>query len=479
MQPHRTAIKARWTVTSDSPKLTVLDGATVVVDGDKIAAITHEEVTRADEFIQIDDGVLIPGFVNLHNHALNGPTLKGIVDDYDRTGTSGSLIYNLLMPLGDLSATDMPEQDIRAIFRLALLDMLKSGTTTMLDMWRPGHRIFLDVAREFGVRAYGAPYVLSSPPTGVNRIGQPTYGSADGSDSIANFKSIFNEYDEGPQGRIRVVLGPHGTDTCSAELLRRVRATADEMGVLITIHAAQSRAEVSAIETRYGMTPIEYLQSTGIVGPDVVASHCVYTSDQDLDILRDTGTSVASCPMTFARGGLTAPFQRFSDHGIRTGIGTDGYGFDYIEELRSAGLVSKLRMELSHIAPAAQLLRAGTESGASALGRDDLGRIQVGAKADLVAVDLGRAALQPIRDPIKNVIWYATASDVSTVMVDGRLLVRGGKPLGINEKDIVSAGADATYRLWERAERSGIRLDSASSPIQHQPYQMAEGHTHG
>lgn len=458
MKSRRTAIRTRFTVIPGMGHQDVIRDATVIVEGNTITDITHDEVTRADEFIAVEEGILVPGFVNLHNHALNGPTLKGIVDDYDRTGSAGSLIYKLLMPLGDLSTHGTSEEDIRSIFRLALLDMLKSGTTTMLDMWRPAHRGFLDVAQELGLRAYGAPYVLSTPPTGVDAHGLPTYGVADEGAQMAVFRSIFDEYDQGPTGRIRVVLGPHGTDTCSPGLLKTVRNTANELDALITIHAAQSKPEVATIKERHGLTPIEYLHAHDITGPDVIAAHCVYATDADLRILRDTGTSVASCPLTFARGGFTAPYQRFADNGIRTGIGTDGYGFDFIEEMRSAGLVSKLRVQQSHVASAAQLLKAGTEDGAAALGRSDLGRIEVGARADLTIVDLGRAGLQPVRDPIKNLIWYSAAPDVTTVLVDGQVLLKEGKPVGLEEGSVISAGVDAVGRLWARAEQQGIQL---------------------
>ena len=124
MKPRRTAIRTRYTVIPGTGPHQVLRDATVIIEGNTIAAITHEVVARADEFISVEEGILIPGFVNLHNHALNGPTLKGIADDYDRTGSAGSLIYKLLMPLGDLSTHGTSEEDIQAIYRLALLDML-------------------------------------------------------------------------------------------------------------------------------------------------------------------------------------------------------------------------------------------------------------------------------------------------------------------------------------------------------------------
>lgn len=461
---HRTAVRAKYALMHGRDRPETLQDVTLVVDGDTITDITREKVTRADKFVEVTEGLILPGFINLHNHALNGPTLKAITDDYDRSSSAGSLIYKLLMPLGDLSTNETSQEDIRAIFRLALLEILKSGTTTMLDMWRPAHQSFLDVTKEMGLRAYAAPYLQSTPPLGVDGQGLPVYGVNDEEAELAVFRSIFEEYDEGPAGRIRVVLGPHGTDTCSPELLQAVRRTADELDTLITIHAAQSRPEAAVIGKRYGLTPIEYLKATGITGPDVIAAHCVHASDADLTILRETGTSVAHCPLTFARGGQMATYQRFVDHGIRVGIGTDGYGFDYLAEMRSAGFISKLSTNASAIPTAAQLIRAGTLHAADALGRTDLGRIAVGAKADLTVIDLGRAGLQPVRDPLKTALWYASAPDISTVIVDGRVLVENGTAKHLNEQTVISAGADAVARLWERAERLGIPLEGTAVP---------------
>lgn len=456
----RIAVSARWVALPGRDRVDIEDNLTVIVEGNRIVDLTREPVTRADRVLSYDQGVLLPGFINLHNHALNGPTLRGVVDDADRSSTRGSLIYRLLLPLGDLAERTLTKEQLRAVYTHAMLEMLKSGTTTVLDMWRPTHEVFLEVAREVGLRAFGAPYIMSARPIGVDAAGEPIYSSGNADDALTTFREIHKRHDGSADGRIRVVLGPHGTDTCTPETLRAIRTEADARGTLITIHAAQSRAEVDIIRERYGSSPIEYLAANGVVGPDVIVAHGVFATDRDLEILQSTGTSVASCPLTFGRGGISAPFHRFRAAGVRTGVGTDGYSFDYIAELRAAGLVSKLWTETSNVATASELIAAGTMSGADALRRPDLGRIEVGATADLTVVSLGSAAIQPVLNPLTSVVWYANSSDVQLTMVDGDVLVEDGSSAHLDEHSIVRDSANAVHQLWEAARAAGIELDN-------------------
>lgn len=453
-----TAVRAKWTVVpAGSDSIEVVEGATVVIEDGRIRDVADAAIdVGADRRIELSQGILFPGFVNLHNHAINGPIFRGIVDDIPPATDADGLVYSLLLPLGDLAGRVSSEDDIRAIYRLALLEILRSGTTTVLDMPRAVHRSIFDVAKELGLRVFGAPYVFSTPPLGVDASRRPVYGSIDEARSLRDALEIADEYDEGPGGRIRIGFGPHATDTCSPELLRQVGREARERDTFVSVHVAQSRIEVEAIRQRYGRSPVEFLRETGVLGPQVVAAHCVYAEDRDLEILRDTGTTVAHCPLTFARSGVTVAFDRFHRHGVRTGIGTDAYNFDYFSELRSAGFISKLTGADSGVADARTLLRAATEVGASALPQPDLGRIAPGCLADLVAVDLGRAHLQPVRDPVKNLVWNATPADVELVMVGGDVLVEDGRVVGWDEARVVESAAAAVAKVWESAEREGV-----------------------
>lgn len=453
-----TAIAAKWTaVPAPDGTVRVLENATVLVQDTRITDVVPAATeVNADRRIEVNEGIVFPGFVNLHNHSINGPIFRGIVDDVAQQASGDSLVYSLLLPLGDHASEVLTDDEIRAIYQLAIVEILRSGTTSVLEMPRAVHKQFFTVAKELGLRAFGAPYIFSTPSRGVDASGKPIYVDGDGDKSLDDALRIADEFDEGPDGLIRVGFGPHATDTCSPELLRRIRQEAQDRDTIVSIHVAQSRTEIDAIRERHGCTPVEYLHRVGLLGPNVVAAHCVFADDGDLDILWDTGTTVANCPLTFARGGLTVSFDRFHRHGIRTGIGTDAYNFDYFSELRAAGFVSKLTSGESGVAGASTLLRAGTMMGADALMQPRLGRIERGCLADLVVVDLSGPHVQPVRDPVKNLVWNATPADVSTVMINGRIVVENGSVRGCDEPKVVRSAASAVAKLWESAERAGI-----------------------
>jgi cytosine/adenosine deaminase-related metal-dependent hydrolase len=440
MPDQLTAVVARWTLLPlPSGGLEAAEDVTVLVRGQRIEDVVRGPVAvEADRRIELHRGIVLPGFVNLHNHALNGPVFRGIVDDAG--GAADTIVYDLLLPLGDLASEVLSGDELRAVYRLAVLELLRSGTTSVLDMPRAQHHGFLDAATELGLRAFAAPYVFSTP---------------DEDASLAAAVAVADRYDGGSDGRIRVGFGPHATDTCSPRLLRRIADLAAERDTFVSIHVAQSRHEVETVRARHGCTPVEYLRDTGLLGPRTVVAHGVYADDGDLDLLRETGTTLAHCPLTFARSGVTVAFERFHRAGVRTGIGTDAYSFDHFAELRAAGLIAKLASGDGGTADAATLLAAATSTGGDALG-GRFGRIEPGLRADLVGVDLSAPHLQPVRDPLRNLVWNATPADVAVVMVDGRVVVDGDGVAGCDERRVVDEAAAAVERLWHAAEAAGV-----------------------
>ena len=171
-------------------------------------------------------------------------------------------------------------------------------------------------------------------------------------------------------------------------------------------------------------------------------------TDSDLEILRRRGVSIVNCPRTYARGGTTACFHRFMDAGVPTLIGTDGYRMDITGEMQAAGMISKLVYGKSNVARAQDLLRAVTAQGARVLGRDDLGRIEPGARADLVVADMRALQMAPATDPIRSFVWRSSGPNISSVMVDGRLTVQDGRFLNGDEDVILHRAAGAANQLW-------------------------------
>lgn len=451
-----TAIRGQYVWAIDDGGPTVLRDRWVIVEGDTIAAITKRRPLSPDHVVEIDAAFVLPGFLNLHNHIISSVCFRGITEDRSRD-SAVKLVYDLLMPLGDFVVERLPEKDLRAVIELGMLEIIKGGTTTLLEVFRAQQEVTFAVGRDMGIRLYAAPYLFSTSKLTLGLDGMPRYEAREADAyTLDRWKELYEKYEGGAEGRIRVVLGPHGTDSCGPDLLREIRKTADEHDCLITIHLAQSKAEMEIVRGRYGKTPEEYLEHVGLLGPDLLVAHCVESSEGGLELLRRTNTTIVNCPLTYARGGGFAPFGKFRKHGIRTVIGTDGYCMDFVSEMREAGFISKLFADDSMAATARDLVHAATLAGAEALGRDDLGRIAPAARADLLVIDMAKPHLQPVSDPLRTLVWNARGSDVAAVMVNGRMIVEGGRYRLGDEKAIVHKGKEAVTRLWRMAEAAGV-----------------------
>ncbi|MDE0383407.1 MAG: amidohydrolase family protein [Defluviicoccus sp.] len=452
----RTVIPGRWVLagTDDGPE--IVEDRYVVVEGSTIAAIAGERPADADETIEFDQALVLPGFVNIHNHSFSAPVFRGLIEDVSEATLGGNYVYSFLLPMGEMAVDVLDRDEQRAIVEIAVLELIMTGSTTILDMWRINQDFFFDVARRMGIRAYGCPYQWSSASPGVDADGRPVYGGTGADTGLARAIEMFQRYDEGPDGRVRVGLAPHGVDTCAPDLLREVRAAATDLGCPISIHVSQSPLEVDTIRARYGKTSVEHLRDLGFLGPDVVVGHCIYATDADLAILRDAGTAVATCPLTYARVGVTAPYHRFRESGVGLGIGTDGYCLDMLSEFRTSGLLAKTHSGRGDAGSAFDLISAATKGGAAALGREDLGVIAPGAKADLIVVDMRRPHLFPVWDPLRALVWNGSGADVSAVMVDGEILVRDGRFLRGDADDIMDRAGRALEKLWSIAAARGL-----------------------
>ncbi|SDR64367.1 Cytosine/adenosine deaminase [Rhizobiales bacterium GAS113] len=451
----RLVIKTAWTIATIGERQVPVEGLAIVVEKGRIADLTRSPPADADT-ISLPQGIAMPGFINLHNHTINAPLFRGIVDDLPRSAIGESKVYSMLMPMGGLAASLLDERELRAIMALGLLEVLRSGVTTLVDQFRPPQASIFDLAREWGLRLYGAPY-LFSPAAGVidASVAGASRGSLEGETGLAEFERLFRTHDGGPEGLVRVILGPHAADSCGPDLLHRVDAIARERNILVTIHLAQSQGEVDRVAQQRGLGCAAYMQSVGLLREGVILAHGTHLTDDELRQVHDAGAAIANCASVFLRGGKAPSFERFRRAGVGAGIGTDAERMDFFAQLRATGFASKQAYGAGDAATAAALLRAATMDAADILRRPDLGRIAKGAAADLLVIDALKPHLQPINDPVRSVVWYATPADIDTVLINGRAVIRGGKTVGIDEAAILAAGAAATRRVWAESRRRG------------------------
>jgi 5-methylthioadenosine/S-adenosylhomocysteine deaminase len=256
---------------------------------------------------------------------------------------------------------------------------------------------------------------------------------------------------------VKTFLSPLQIDTCSEGLLREVREAANRLKVPVQLHVSQSVNEFQEMIARHGKTPVEWLRDIGFLGPDVLLGHAIilgggtwanYHAD-DIQIIADSGASVAHCVWVFARRGIAMEsFARYLAAGINMALGTDTAPQSMLEALKFTAVVAKIVDRRTDVATAADVFNAATLGGARALGRDDLGRIAPGAKADLLFFDAGSLWLTPLRDPVKNIVYSAQAHDIADVMVNGTIVLRDRVVLGLDEREVarrLQAGGD---RMW-------------------------------
>lgn len=459
-----TLIRGGWLAAWDGEKHVIVRGGEVVVRGGKILYVGTEYRDSADRVIEEPGWFVCPGFINLHAHT--GVELMAPFVDIPRSGRYvPSLDFVSTAPRRLVQCLDETNQRLSAEF--SLVQMLKTGTTTVVDVGGSGPLWWLanaptdaealvDIAGRVGSRLYVGTAFRSSR----------TYGNLDGSigwhpteemgrkgleDAVEFAQTINGAYGD----RIRAMLTPHAAEKTTPELLGRTATEARRLDVPIQIHAAQGLGEVRLIRERHGCSVVEYLHDAGLLGPRVTLGHCIYISGhpkvggdsmRDLAILAETGTSVAHSPLPFARGGNALhTLPRYLEHGVNVGIGCDIWPADIIAEMRLAWFIGKLANNTAEKPSAMDVFHASTVGSADALGRTDLGRLEVGARADIVCIDLSKYHYGPVIDPVRSLISCGAGGDVALSMVDGETVVLGGKVVGCDEEKLRQA-AGPIYR---------------------------------
>jgi 5-methylthioadenosine/S-adenosylhomocysteine deaminase len=404
----------------------------VAVDGTRIASLGkgHREANSGQSVIEGSGAALIPGLLNIHAHSHSSLT---------RGSAEGLPLEDWLKVVEREQAwLNDDEAYIGALVTYA--EGLLSGTTTIVDMCiRP--QPALAAARDIGIRAAIVPYVADSKPFA------PTLDE--------NARLI--EHNNRADGRVRVWVGVHDLESCSDERVRAAAELARAHSIGLHLHCSETRASVEKTRARTGRTPIAHLMELGALGERTLLAHCVWASDQDQALLAEAGTHVAHCPHANLKlGSGIAPVPAMRRRGINVGLATDGAKannrLDMFDVMKFTSLLQKGATGDPSVLPPQDVLDMATRRGAKALDLP-VGTIAVGAPADLVLMRLDDFHMQPCTvDTIAtNLIHAARGSDVSMVMVDGRIIVRGCR--------LTDPRWDG---LFDRARRVGLHLLDAA-----------------
>jgi cytosine/adenosine deaminase-related metal-dependent hydrolase len=374
-----------------------------------------------------------PGLVNIHAHPSSEPMNKGFLDELGSPKLYQSSLYEF-MPLF------RPDEEGRdAAVEVALSELMQSGVTTVVDLslTREG---WLDVLEKSGIRAVAAPMYRSGPwRTDNGWVVSYDLDEAAGRRAMDEALATVDAAEKHPSGRLSGMVAPAQIDTCTEGLIRDSLDAAAERGVPFQMHAAQSVVEFHEITRRHGKTPVEWLDHLGMLRPGSIIGHGIFLNDhpfvhwpqaRDFDRLAESGVAVAHCPGVFQRRGIALnTLGRYRRGGIPVGIGVDTFPHNMLEEMRHALYASRLMSGDVFDLRTSDVYDCATLGGAAILGREDIGRLAVGAKADLFMADLDHPAMKPVRDPIRSLIYTAAERAVRHVYVDGKQTVRDGRAL--------------------------------------------------
>jgi 5-methylthioadenosine/S-adenosylhomocysteine deaminase len=425
-------------VTMDAGHRVIPEGAIAVDHGAILAVAPQTEIARrylGREVLDAGGGIVIPGLINAHGHA---PMVlfRGIADDL-------KLMEWLQTYIFPAEARNVSPDFVKAGTRLAALEMLRSGTTTFVDMYYFEDQV-AEAAKQAGMRG-----VLGSTFIDFPAPDNKTFAEAE-----AYADRFFKHWAGDPL--IVAAAAPHSTYLCKPEQLQAIRRLADRYAAPLLIHVSESSDEQKQIREKYGKTPTEHLRDLGFLRKGVLFAHGIWLSASDRAIVKAADVGVAHCPesnMKLASG--AAPVRDMLAEGIRLGLGTDGAAsnndLDMFEEMLAAALLAKHASGDPTVAPAGAVLEMATLGSARALGMEDkLGSLEPGKRADIVVVGLDQPRMHPLYDPISHLVYVAKGSDVRHVVVEGRLVVKDRKVLTLDEASVIAEADRLRAQVSER-----------------------------
>lgn len=402
----------------------------IFIEGNRIKKIGKGINGEASLTIDATGKAVIPGLINGHTHAAM-TLFRGFADDMKLMPWLEERIWP--------NEAKLTREDVYWGSKLACLEMIKSGTTTFLDMYQK-FSATADAVEEMGIRGFLSPTCFDwFDPVQTEK----------GKQECERHYKQAEAY--GP--RVRYTVGPHAIYTVSGPFLQWIDRFAREKNVLIHLHLSETEGEVKNSIEKFGLSPVRYLYKLGVLSPRLVIAHGIYVDDDEIRMLADHDVKVVHNPASNLKlaSGIRFKFKEMKDAGIKVGLGTDGCSssnnLDMIETMKLASLIGKAWRKDPETLTAREMLDAATSVGADILGLD-AGRLEEGALADLVLVDLKIPAFTPNFNFVSNLVYAANGSCVDTVICDGKVLMQGRKVP--HEEEIMEEAARRAYDLMKR-----------------------------
>lgn len=396
----------------------IINNIDIYIKDNKIEKIGKSLDVNATEIYNGENKLVTPGFINAHTH-LGMSYFRNYADDLNLMDWLNNEIWPIEAKLND--------EDIYYSSLLSIVENIKSGVTTFCDMYYEMDRVG-DACIESGIRG-----VLTRGLTDVDGKGE---------EKLKEIDELYKNYNDKCNGRVKVYPAPHAIYTCSEEFLKEISKRAKEMyDGIIHIHLSETLTEVRDCEKEHGMSPIEYVNSLGMLDNHIIAAHCTHITDKEIELVKDKEFYPVYNPSSNLKlaSGFT-PVQKLLDNGITVAMGTDGDSSnnnqDILEEMHIGGIVNKAVEMNEKAVKAMEIIKMTTVNGAKALGFHNLGLVKEGYLADLAIFNLDSNSFTPRNNLISALVYSANSCDVASVIVDGKFIMKDRQILRVDENKI-------------------------------------------
>nr|WP_317357795.1 amidohydrolase [uncultured Tyzzerella sp.] len=439
----KTVIKNVNIITMDS-NFTQFKNGFVVIENENISFVGDMKIYKEDENADIIDGnngILMPGMINTHTHLSMIP-FRSLGDDCkDR-------LRRYLFPLENEC---MNEKLAYYSAKYAICEMLLSGVTTIMDMYYFEDEV-AKASDEMGIRAF----------LGETVINFPTCDSKEAFGGLGYAKNFIEKWKN--HSLITPFVAPHAPNTNDTSSLIKANELSKKYNVPISMHLSEMDYELKYFKDNFDKTPIEYLENIDLLSDRLVAAHCIYLTDNDICLLEKYNVKVAHCIGSNTKSAKgVAPVSKMLQHNIPVGLGTDGASsgntLDIITQFKLFANFHKLENKDRSIFPAKDIVKLGTIEGAKVLNKDkEIGSIEVGKKADLVIIETDSINMFPVFDPYSAIVYSANASNVHTVFVNGKCVV---KDKNLVDKDLQAIKEDLKNNMQQFEQKAKEQLEKA------------------
>lgn len=426
----------------------------IVVENGHIKWIGYADDLQPTEgatTIDAGGGICLPGLINSHNHS---PLMivRGMVEDLGFAPA-----YTPGVPQGHW----LSDEETYALSRLGVMEMMMAGATTIVDHYS-GSEGLARSASELGVRGIVGGKIMDVDTASLTN-GLYLYDKAMGEQSLLESLDLYDRWNGVDNGRINVILAPHAPDTCSRELMSHVVQCAAERGCQIHTYLAQSKREIEQVLIREGCSSVEYLDDVGALSENLVAAHCIFLTETEIEQLGSHKINVAHSPLGNARAGNIAPIMALEAAGANITLCTDTKSADMFECLRMAISVARMRAQGKFVLDAATVFDWATVNAAKCFKDCKSAKyLAVGEPADMIILDAKAPNLYPCQNAVGTAVHLATANNVRFVVCGGELLLDDGNPTRVDAQEVISTAQTVADRLWNRAGKKPTPLTATA-----------------